>query len=109
MSLPEGGHRPTSGVILRRFQVNYRFPALIAHVRFLVTPPLRPQPPRGAFSCERPTSPCPADAGTDDWPVIRKLRDAGKLSYADDEVRVGMHHHAFGSLRGRGSGSGAVR
>src|SRR5262245_1185297 len=28
--------------------------------------------------------------GTDDWPVIRKLRDVGQLSYADDEVRAGM-------------------
>ena len=28
--------------------------------------------------------------GTDDWPVIRKLRDAGKLTYQDDEVRKGM-------------------
>jgi hypothetical protein len=28
--------------------------------------------------------------GTDDWRVIRKLRDAGKLTYADDEVRQGM-------------------
>ena len=28
--------------------------------------------------------------GADDWPVIRKLRDAGKLTYADDEVREGM-------------------
>jgi len=27
---------------------------------------------------------------TDDWPVIRNLRDAGKLTYADDEVRAGM-------------------
>ena len=27
---------------------------------------------------------------TEDWPVIRKLRDAGKLAYADDEVRAGM-------------------
>jgi len=27
---------------------------------------------------------------TDDWPVMRKLRDAGKLAYADDEVREGM-------------------
>jgi hypothetical protein len=24
------------------------------------------------------------------WPVIRKLRDAGKLTYQDDEVRAGM-------------------
>jgi len=28
--------------------------------------------------------------GTDDWPVIRKLKDAGQLTYADDEVRAGM-------------------
>jgi len=28
--------------------------------------------------------------GTDDWLVIRKLRDAGKLTYSDDEVRAGM-------------------
>jgi len=28
--------------------------------------------------------------GTDDWRVIRKLRDAGKLTYVDDEVRAGM-------------------
>jgi hypothetical protein len=28
--------------------------------------------------------------GTDDWPIIRKLRDAGKLSHADDGVREGM-------------------
>src|SRR5262245_48456224 len=28
--------------------------------------------------------------GTDDWPVIRKLKAAGKLDYADDEVRAGM-------------------
>jgi hypothetical protein len=28
--------------------------------------------------------------GADDWPMIRRLRDAGKLSYADDEVRAGM-------------------
>jgi hypothetical protein len=26
----------------------------------------------------------------EDWPVIYKLRDAGKLTYADDEVRAGM-------------------
>jgi hypothetical protein len=32
--------------------------------------------------------------GTDDWPVIRKLRDAGKLTYADDEVRAGMEEIA---------------
>jgi len=28
--------------------------------------------------------------GLHDWPTIRKLRDAGKLAYADDEVRAGM-------------------
>jgi hypothetical protein len=28
--------------------------------------------------------------GVDDWPVIRKLRDAGNLTYADDEVHAGM-------------------
>lgn len=28
--------------------------------------------------------------GTDDWPVIRKLRDADKLAYQDDEIREGM-------------------
>jgi hypothetical protein len=28
--------------------------------------------------------------GTDDWPVIRALRDAGKLSYQNDIVRQGM-------------------
>jgi len=27
---------------------------------------------------------------TDDWPVLRKLTDADKLSYVDDEVRAGM-------------------
>jgi hypothetical protein len=27
---------------------------------------------------------------TDDWPVIRELRDAGKLTYQDEEVRAGM-------------------
>jgi hypothetical protein len=28
--------------------------------------------------------------GTDDWPTIKRLKAAGKLSYADDEVRAGM-------------------
>jgi hypothetical protein len=28
--------------------------------------------------------------GADDWPIIRKLRDAGELTYADNEVRDGM-------------------
>jgi hypothetical protein len=28
--------------------------------------------------------------GTDDWPVIRKLKAAGKLSYVDDVVEAGM-------------------
>jgi hypothetical protein len=28
--------------------------------------------------------------GPEDWPVIRKLRHAGKLSYASDKVREGM-------------------
>jgi hypothetical protein len=28
--------------------------------------------------------------GTDDWPVIKRLKAAGKLSYTDDEVRDGM-------------------
>jgi hypothetical protein len=28
--------------------------------------------------------------GTDDWPVIKRLKAAGKLSYVDDEVRQGM-------------------
>ena len=32
--------------------------------------------------------------GTDDWPAIRKLKDAGKLTYADDEVRAGMEEIA---------------
>jgi hypothetical protein len=27
---------------------------------------------------------------SEDWPVIRKLKRAGKLSYASDEVREGM-------------------
>jgi hypothetical protein len=28
--------------------------------------------------------------GAEDWPVIRKLKRAGKLSYQSDEVRAGM-------------------
>jgi len=41
---------------------------------------------------------------TDDWPVIRKLRDSGKLSYADDEVRAGMDEIAQRGLVGAAAG-----
>jgi len=36
--------------------------------------------------------------GTDDWPVIRRLRDSGQLAYADDEVRAGMEEIAWRGL-----------
>jgi hypothetical protein len=38
-----------------------------------------------------PNGHCEAhQVGSEDWPVIRKLIDTGKLSYASEEVREGM-------------------
>jgi hypothetical protein len=36
--------------------------------------------------------------GSEDWPVINQLKDAGQLTYADEEVRAGMEEIAKGGL-----------